>query len=62
MDVLCLRTLKSRRYDASHHNAHNCLQKFRKFCARELEMIGFIFLLKKENSFQNLNKARKLFF
>jgi hypothetical protein len=45
-------------YDASNHKAHNCLQKFCKFCAQEFEMIGFIFLKKKENSFQNLDKRK----
>jgi hypothetical protein len=47
---------KSGLYDASHHKAHNCFQKFCKFCAQEIEMIGFIFLSKKENSFQNSDK------
>jgi hypothetical protein len=36
--------LKSGLYDASHHNAHNCFQKFCKFCAQEIEMIRSIFL------------------
>jgi hypothetical protein len=44
IDDFYLRALKSGLYDASHHKANNCLQKFCKFCARELEMIGFIFL------------------
>ena len=35
--------LKSGLYDASRHKAHNLKGEFCKFCAQELEMIGFIY-------------------
>jgi hypothetical protein len=35
---------KSGLYDASRPKAHNLKGEFCKFCAQELEMIGFIFL------------------
>jgi hypothetical protein len=53
---------KSGLYDASHHKAHNCFQKFCKFCAQELEMIMFLFLWPKERNSQNLNKKRIIFY
>jgi hypothetical protein len=40
---LCIGALKRGLYDASRHKAHNLKGEFCKFCAQELEMIGFIY-------------------
>jgi hypothetical protein len=63
MNILHARALKKWALGCGLHNAHNLNWEFCKFCAQELEMIGFIFLSRKESSSgKQLNQDGNIFY